>query len=192
LRIPATSRIACVCREILARSRSAIKGRLLNCRKSIGAYKVWATDPSAANCSFRSCANRRLPLVEILMVRSIFAVVAGFVVWALVATLLNFGLRASLSGYGAAEPTMAFTLTMKIARLILGALASLAAGAAAGLIAPSKTAPRWVLGAIILALFIRCIFNSGQIVALGAALTRSRNRPALGKAAADISRAPAV
>jgi hypothetical protein len=88
------------------------------------------------------------------MIRSIFAVVVGLVVWMLVATLLNFGLRAGLAGYALAEPTMTFTLGMKIARLILGALASLAAGAAAGLIAPSKTSPRWVLGAIILALFI--------------------------------------
>jgi hypothetical protein len=87
------------------------------------------------------------------MKRSIFAVVAGLAVWMLVATLLNFGLRAGLAGYALAEPAMAFTLGMKVARLILGALASLAAGAAAGLIAPSKTAG-WVLGAIILALFI--------------------------------------
>jgi hypothetical protein len=88
------------------------------------------------------------------MTRSILAVVAGLVVWMVVATLLNFGLRAGLPGYTQAEPILAFTLGMKIARLILGALASLAAGAAAGLIAPSKMAPRWVLGAIILALFI--------------------------------------
>src|SRR5260370_42600833 len=88
------------------------------------------------------------------MKRSIFAVAAGLVVWALVATLLNFGLRAGLAGYSLAEPTMTFTLIMKVARLILGALPSLAAGAAAGLIAPSKTGPRWLLAAIILALCI--------------------------------------
>src|SRR5260370_37351901 len=88
------------------------------------------------------------------MKRSIFAVVAGLAVWMLVATLLSFGLRSGLAGYALAERTMTFTLIMKVARLILGALASLAAGAAAGLIAPSKTGPRWVLGAIILAVFI--------------------------------------
>ena len=88
------------------------------------------------------------------MTRAILAVVAGLVVWMLVATILNFGVRAGFAGYTAAEPTLTFTLGMKIARLILGALASLAAGAAAGLIAPSKTGPRWVLGGIILALFI--------------------------------------
>ncbi len=127
------------------------------------------------------------------MTRSILAVVGGLVVWMVVATLLNFGLRAGLAGYTQAEPALAFTLGMKVARLILGALASLAAGAAAGLIAPSKTAPRWVLGAIILALFIpvhiqlwakfpvwyHLVFLGTLVplVALGAALTRPRLHP---------------
>jgi hypothetical protein len=126
------------------------------------------------------------------MKRLIFAVVTGLAVWMLVATLLNFGLRAGLAGYALAEPTMTFTLGMKVARLILGALASLAAGAAAGLIAPSKTSPRWVLGAIILALFIpvhiqlwakfpvwyHVVFLGTvlPLVALGAAFTRTRLR----------------
>jgi len=127
------------------------------------------------------------------MTRAILAVVAGLVVWMVVATLLNFGLRAGLAGYTVAEPTMTFTLSMKIARLILGALASLAAGAAAGLIAPSKTGPRWVLGGIILALFIPVhiqlwakfplwyhmafLGTLVPLVALGAALTRPRPHP---------------
>jgi len=126
------------------------------------------------------------------MKRSIFAVAAGIVVWALVATLLNFGLRAGLAGYAQAEPTMTFTLDMKVSRLILGALASLAAGAAAGLIAPTKTSPSWVLGAIILALFIPVhiqlwakfpvwyhltfLGTLVPLVALGAAFTRTRLR----------------
>lgn len=126
------------------------------------------------------------------MKRSIFAVAAGFVAWGLVATLLNFGLRAGLAGYAQAEPTMTFTLGMKVARLILGALASLAAGAAAGLIAPTKTGPGWVLGAIILALFIPVhvqlwakfpvwyhltfLGTLVPLVLLGAALPRTRLR----------------
>lgn len=125
------------------------------------------------------------------MKQSILAVVAGLVVWVLVATLLNFGLRAGIAGYAQAEPAMSFTLGMKVGRLILGALASLAAGAAAGLIAPSKTAPRWVLGAIILAVFIpghiriwakfpvwyhlTFLVTLVPLVVLGAALTRSRS-----------------
>jgi hypothetical protein len=124
------------------------------------------------------------------MKRSIFAVVAGLVVWMVVATLLNFGLRAGIAGYTQAEPALTFTLGMKVARLILGALASLAAGAAAGLIAPLKTAPRWVLGAMILAVFIpvhvqlwakfpvcyHLVFLGTllPLVLLGATLTRTR------------------
>lgn len=88
------------------------------------------------------------------MKRTIFALVAGFVAWGMVATLLNFGLRAGLPGYHLAEPTMSFTLGMKVGRLILAALASLAAGATAGFIAPLKKGVPWVLGCIILALFI--------------------------------------
>lgn len=88
------------------------------------------------------------------MKRAILALLTGFLLWAVVATLLNFGLRAGIPGYKLAEPTMTFTLGMKVARLILGALASLAAGAATGLIAPSKRWVPWVLGVIILVLFI--------------------------------------
>jgi hypothetical protein len=126
------------------------------------------------------------------MTRLIFAFVAGLVLWLVVATLLNLGLRAGLAGYALAEPTMSFTLGMKVARLILGALASLAAGAAAGLIAPSRTGLPWVLGAVVLAAFIpvhvqlwgkfpvlyHLVFLGTLVplVVLGAALTRSRSR----------------
>ena len=88
------------------------------------------------------------------MKRAVYALVAGLVMWALVATLLNRGLRLGLPGYAAAEPTLAFTLGMKVARLILGALSSLAAGAVAGWIAASRRGLPWLLGAIILAAFI--------------------------------------
>lgn len=88
------------------------------------------------------------------MKRTILALLAGLVLWAVVATALNFGLRAGFAGYVQAEPAMNFTLGMKVARLILGALASLAAGAAVGLIAPARKGLAWVLGAIILAAFI--------------------------------------
>src|SRR5437899_11268224 len=88
------------------------------------------------------------------MKRLIFALVAGLALWVVVATLLNLGLRAAFAGYALAEPTMSFTLGMKISRLILGALASLAAGAATGLIAQSRTGLPWVLGALVLAPFI--------------------------------------
>jgi hypothetical protein len=143
------------------------------------------------------------------MKRSILALIAGLVLWVLVASLLNRGLRAGLPGYVSAEPAMTFTLGMKIARLVLGALASLAAGAAVGRIAPSRRSLPWILGAIILAAFIpihvqlwakfpvwyHLVFLGTLVplVALGAALTRS-NSPAErgGKIPGNIGRAPSV
>ncbi len=62
------------------------------------------------------------------MKRSILALIVGFAAWVLVASLLDRGLRMGFAGYATAEPMMKFTLAMKVARLILGALASLAAG----------------------------------------------------------------
>jgi hypothetical protein len=124
------------------------------------------------------------------MKRSIFAALAGLAVWVLVASLLNRGLRLGLPGYAIAEPRMTFTLGMKIARVILGALASLAAGAATGAIAPSSPRLPWVVGTILLATFIPAhiqlwvkfpvwyhllfLGTLVPLVALGAALARSR------------------
>ena len=88
------------------------------------------------------------------MKRSILAVIAGLIVWILVASLLNRGLRLLLVGYAAAEPKMAFTLSMMAARLTLAVIASLAAGAVAGAIAPSSRRTPWGLGAILLAAFL--------------------------------------
>lgn len=140
------------------------------------------------------------------MKRAILALVVGFLLWAVVATLLNFGLRAGIPGYKLAEPTMTFTLGMKIARLILGALASLAAGAATGLIAPSKRWTPWALGAIILALFIPShiylwskfpvwyhltfLVTLVPLVAMGGAIGRKRNSVARsGEISANADRA---
>ena len=88
------------------------------------------------------------------MKRSILAFVAGLTVWVLVVFLLNRGLRLALRGYAAAEPQMTFSLGMMAARLVLGVLASLAAGAAARAVAPTSTAVSWVLGAVLLVAFI--------------------------------------
>ena len=88
------------------------------------------------------------------MWRTLAGIVVGLVAWMVVATLLNFGLRLGLPGYEAAEPVLAFTLVMKIARLLLAALASLAAGALAGAIAPKSRSAPWVVGIVMLAFFV--------------------------------------
>jgi hypothetical protein len=88
------------------------------------------------------------------MLRSICAVVVSVFIWFLVGTLGNWLLRALLPGYTAAEPAMAFSLTMQIARLALGLVASLCAGVVAAAIAkPGSHAPK-VVAAVMVALFI--------------------------------------
>src|SRR5438309_10187373 len=88
------------------------------------------------------------------MWRTIGSIVAGLAVWAVVVTLLNFGLRAAIPGYHAAEATLQFTLAMKIGRLTEAAIASLVAGAVVTLIAPTKKWAPWLVGLIILAMFL--------------------------------------
>lgn len=125
------------------------------------------------------------------MKRSILAFIAGLAAWVLVASLLNRGLRLALRGYAAAEPEMTFTHGMMAARLVLGALASLAAGAATRAVAPSSRRTVWVLGAVLLAAFIpihvrlwanfpvwyHLVFLGTLVplVALGATLIRNRS-----------------
>ncbi len=88
------------------------------------------------------------------MWRTVLAVIVGLATWMLIATLLNIGLRHVLPGYAAAEPTLAFTLLMKIARLSLAVIASLAAGAITRPIAPASKRAPWILGFVILAFFL--------------------------------------
>lgn len=125
------------------------------------------------------------------MKRSILAFIAGLAAWVLVASLLNRGLRLALRGYAAAEPELTFTHGMMAARLVLGALASLAAGVATRAVAPSSRRAAWVLGAVLLAAFIpihvrlwanfpvwyHLVFLGTLVplVALGATLIRNRS-----------------
>lgn len=88
------------------------------------------------------------------MWRTVLSILCGLVAWTLIATLINFGLRWWLPGYAEAEPAMAFTLGMKIARLSLAALASLGAGAVVRMVDPDSRAAPWVAGAILLAMFV--------------------------------------
>ena len=88
------------------------------------------------------------------MLRSMLAFIVGLAAWVLVASLLNRGLRLALEGYAAAEPRMTFTHAMMAARLVLGALASLAAGAATRAVTPSSTRALWMLSGVLLATFI--------------------------------------
>ena len=88
------------------------------------------------------------------MARKIIAFVCGLVAWILVASLLDRLLRLGLPGYAAAEPIMAFTLSMKWARLALGALASLTAGFVVARVAPQGRRLPPILGVLVLVMFL--------------------------------------
>jgi hypothetical protein len=88
------------------------------------------------------------------MWRTIAGILAGLVAWLLVASLINRGLRLWLPGYAQAEPTMMFTLAMKIARLSMAAFTSLAAGAVVRAIAPASSLAPWIVGLVLLAVFV--------------------------------------
>jgi hypothetical protein len=88
------------------------------------------------------------------MWRTVGSILGGLVAWVVIVTLLNFGLRALIPGYHAAEATLVFSPAMKAGRLIEAALTSLAAGAIVRLIAPSSRWAPWTAGLILLALFV--------------------------------------
>lgn len=95
------------------------------------------------------------------MSRRIVAVLAGVLVWLLVATIVNRLLRMGLAGYAAAEPAMAFTLTMQWWRLAMGALSSVVAGYATARLAGAQQAggaPRASAAATILAVVLLVFF----------------------------------
>jgi hypothetical protein len=87
------------------------------------------------------------------MARNVLGVVAGLVAWLLVATVAGLIMRNSWPDYAAVAETMSFTLPMMIARLSIGALATLSAGFATALITRSAVA-RLIPGVLLLIAFI--------------------------------------
>jgi hypothetical protein len=88
------------------------------------------------------------------MLRTLASIVAGLVTWGVVVTALDFVLRAAIPGYHAAEPTLAFTMPMKIGRLLEAAIASVVAGYVIGAVAPASRYAPWIAGIVLLAVFI--------------------------------------
>jgi hypothetical protein len=88
------------------------------------------------------------------MKRAILAVAAGLVLWIMLISVLNRGLRLLVAGYAAAEPTLSFTLGMLMARLLIAALTSLIAGALVRWLAPASVRAPLLLGIILLIAFI--------------------------------------
>lgn len=128
------------------------------------------------------------------MWRTVLSIIAGLVAWFVIVTLFNFGLRAAIPGYHAAEATLQFTVAMKAGRLTEAALTSLAAGAIVALIEPSRKWTAWIVGLIVLAMFmpvhiklwdkfpawyhLAFLVPLAPLVALGASLVRGAPRPA--------------
>ena len=88
------------------------------------------------------------------MVRSFLACVAGLVAWLVVVTIIDRVLRVAMPGYTIAEHTLQFTFAMKLARLLMAAITSIAAGAVTRWVAPASRWAPWVVGGVVLAMFL--------------------------------------
>ena len=86
--------------------------------------------------------------------RIVLAIAAGFVAWFAMATVGNLVIRWLFPGYSEVEKAMDFSLNMLFVRLVLGAAASLAAGAACIAIARSVRAAIYLFALLLLALFV--------------------------------------
>ena len=87
------------------------------------------------------------------MGKQIVGVVVGLMVWLAAAVVAGVVLRSLWPEYVAASGEMSFTLPMKLARLSIGALATLAAGAVTVLIGRSSWRSM-ITGALLLLIFI--------------------------------------
>ena len=88
------------------------------------------------------------------MKRSILACLVGLLTWLVVVSVINRVLRMSLPNYTTAEHTLQFTLVMKWARLLMAIATSVAAGAVTRWVAPSSRWAPWIVGSIVLAMFL--------------------------------------
>jgi hypothetical protein len=86
--------------------------------------------------------------------KTVGAVIAAIVTWFFVATVLNLALRAWWPHYHEAETAFNFTFTMKLARLVLGAISCLGAGFVAAWIGRVGMRTATLTGIVLLVLFI--------------------------------------
>ncbi|MDQ2961654.1 MAG: hypothetical protein M3R31_00640 [Pseudomonadota bacterium] len=88
------------------------------------------------------------------MIRTIAGIVAGLIVWFIVATIGNLLFRVAWPGYVEAELATMFTPVMMVARLLLGALSSICAGLAVAWITKGNGTAAKVLGIVVTAMFV--------------------------------------
>jgi hypothetical protein len=87
------------------------------------------------------------------MARNIIGVITGLVVWLAVATVAGLIMRATWPAYASVAEAMTFTLPMMLARLSIGALATLVMGFVTACITRSAV-PRLIPGILLLIAFI--------------------------------------
>ena len=88
------------------------------------------------------------------MAKKSFGVVAGLAVWIALVTVAGAIMRLSWPAYASVADRMVFTLPMLVARLFVGALATLATGLVTALIAPRSLPARLMPGVLLLLGFI--------------------------------------
>ena len=88
------------------------------------------------------------------MARKALGVITGLVVWIAVTTVAGVIMRAAWPAYASVADAMTFTLPMMIARLSIGAVATVAAGWVAATIARRSMLATLLPGVVLLAGFI--------------------------------------
>ena len=88
------------------------------------------------------------------MVRGTIGVVVGLAVWVGVVTAAGLVMRASWPAYARVADAMTFTLAMMIARLVIGAAATLAMGLAASVVSRRSPVATLAAGVLLLLAFI--------------------------------------
>ena len=88
------------------------------------------------------------------MAKKIFGVVAGLVAWVIIVSIAGPIMRAAWPAYASVADAMTFTLPMMMARLSIGAVATVAAGWVAGMIAGRSTIATVLPGVLLLVAFI--------------------------------------
>src|SRR6478672_7221913 len=88
------------------------------------------------------------------MSKKILGVVGGLIVWMIVVMVVGETIRRSWPAYANVADAMTFTLPMMIARLSIGALATLAAGLVTALVVPQSTMAKLMPGVLLLIAFI--------------------------------------
>jgi len=88
------------------------------------------------------------------MLRKILGAVGGVAAFMIIGTVAGLILRTSWPEYARSADSMTFTLSMKVTRLAIGALATIAAGWTAAVIARRSTIATLLPGILLLLLFI--------------------------------------